>query len=248
MRNNNFKLQLNADKTEYIIVASPNVLPRVALRPININGIKIEPAASAKNLGVIFDKHLNMREHVNQICRKSQFLLRKIGDIRNCLTDITTEQLIHAYVTSQLDCCNSLLYGLPDTCIFKLQRILNCAARVICRKKKFDHVTPLLIKLHWLPVRQRIDYKLLLLCFKAQHGMAPCYLKDAIVPYKPGRSLREKHMLVVPPTQLKTCGDRSFNKAAPLLWNGLPLNIRCCDKLDMFKRLLKTHLFTIAYI
>ena len=159
--------------------------------------------------------------------------------------DIKTEQLIHAYVTSQLDCCISLLYGLPDSCILNLKL---CGQGYICPKKKFDHVTPLLIKLHWLPDRQRIDYKLLLLCFKAQHGLAPSYLKDAIVPCKPGRSLREKHLLVVPPTKLKTCGDRSFNKAAPLLWNGLPLNIRCCDKLDMFKRLLKTHLFTIAYI
>ena len=83
-RKNN-KLQLNADKTEYLIVASPNVLPKITLRPINISGIEIEPSVSAKNLGVMFDKHLNMCEHVNQICRKAQFLLKKIGDIKNCL-------------------------------------------------------------------------------------------------------------------------------------------------------------------
>ena len=129
MKNN--KLQLNADKTEYLIVASPNVLPKITLRPINISGIKIEPSVSAKNLGVMFDKHLNMCEHVNQICRKAQFLLKKIGDIRNCLSIVTTEHLIHAYVTSQLDCCNSLLYGLPNSCILKLQRIQNSAARIV---------------------------------------------------------------------------------------------------------------------
>ena len=81
MKNN--KLQLNADKTEYVIVASPNVLPKITLRPINISGIEIQPSVSAKNLGVMFDKHLNMCEHVYQICRKPQFLLKKIGDIRN---------------------------------------------------------------------------------------------------------------------------------------------------------------------
>ena len=105
----NNKLQLNADKTEYLVVASPNVLPKLSLRPINISGIEIQPSASAKNLRVLFDKHLNMCEHVNQICRKAQFILKKIGDIRNCLSVVTTEHLIHTYVTSQLDCWNFLL-------------------------------------------------------------------------------------------------------------------------------------------
>ena len=122
---------------------------------------------------------LNKCEHLNQICRKAQFLLKKIGDIRNCLSIVTTEHLIHGYVTSPLDCCNSLLYGLPNSCILKLQRIQNSAARIIYRRKKFDHVTPLLKQLHWLPIRQRIEYKLLLLCFKAQHDLErPVTLKD----------------------------------------------------------------------
>ena len=88
MKNN--KLQLNADKTEYLIVASPNVLSKITLRPINISGIEIEPSVCAMNVGVMFDKHLTMCEHVNQICRKAQFLLKKIGDIRNCLSIVTT--------------------------------------------------------------------------------------------------------------------------------------------------------------
>ena len=242
------RVELNADKTEYLIVASPNVLPKITLRPINISGIKIEPSVSAKNSGVMFDKHLNMCEHVNQICGKAQFLFKKIGDIRNCLSIVTTEHLIPAYVTSQLDCCNSLLYGLPNSCILKLQRVQNSAARIIYRRKKFDHVTPLLKQLHWLPIRQRIHYKLFLLRFKAQHDLAPSYLQDCIIPYSPCRPLRTKHLLVVPPTKLKTYGDRSFNKAAPLLWNKLPYHIRSCNKLDQFKRHLKSHLFNIAYL
>ena len=113
----------------------------------------------------------------------------------------------------------TLLYGLPNSCILKLQRTQNSAARIIYRRKKFDHVTPLLKELHWLAIRQRIQYKLLLLCFKAHHGLAASYLQYCIIPYSPCRPLRTKHLLVVPPTKLKTYGDRSFNKAAPLLWN-----------------------------
>ena len=175
---------------------------------------------------------------VDKISEKAQFLLKKIGDIRNCLSIVTTEHLIH--VTSQLDCCNSLLYGLPNSCILKIQRIQNSAARILYRRKKFDHVNPLLKQLHWLPIRQRMHYKLLLLCFKAQHGLAPSYFQDCIIPYSPCRPLRTKHLLVVPPTKLKTYGDRSFNKAAPLLWNKLPYHIQSCNKLDKFKRHLKS--------
>ena len=144
--------------------------------------------------------------------------------------------LIDAYVKSQLDCCNSLLDGLPNSCILKLQRIENSAEMIIYQRKKFDHVTPLLKHLHWLPIIQRIKYKLLLLCFKTQHGLAPSCLKDCIIPYSPCRPLRTKHLLVAPPTKLKTYGDRSLDKAAPLLWNNLPYHIRSCNKLDLFKR------------
>ena len=137
---------------------------------------------------------------------------------------------------------------MPNSCILRLQRIQNSAARIIYRRKKFDHVSPLLKQLHWLPIRQRIQYKLLLLCFKAQHGLAPSYFQDCIIPYSPCRPLRTKHLLVVPPTKLKTYGDRSFNKAAPFLWNKLPYHLQSCNKLDQFKRHLKSHLFNIAYL
>ena len=119
-----------------------------------------------------------------------QFLFKKISEIGDCLSVVTTEHFIHAYVTSYLDCCNSLLYGFPNSCILKLQRIKNSAARIIYRRQKFDHVTPLLKQLHW------IEYKFLLLCFKMQHGLEPSYLKDSIIPYTLCRPLRTKHLLV----------------------------------------------------
>ena len=121
----------------------------------------------------------------------------------------------------------------------------NCAARVIVRAPRRCHITPVLSELHWLPVRQRVEYKVLLLTYKAKHGLAPSYLSDMLVPYVPGRPLRsaESDLLVVPVTKLKTYGGRAFSTAAPSLWNKLPSNVKAACSVDIFKKLLKTHLF-----
>ena len=93
--------------------------------------------------------------------------------------------LLLVVVTSRLDYCNAVLYGLPDYLIQRLQYVMNAVAKVIICKRKFDHVTRLLIELHWLPVRQRIVFKILLYTFKALHGVTPMYLTELISPYIP---------------------------------------------------------------
>ena len=93
------------------------------------------------------------------------FALHKIGKIRQFLTKEATKQLVHALVISRIDFCNSLLYSLPDVHTNKLQRIQNSAARLITRTKCREHITPILKQLHWLPVKSRINYKILLLTY-----------------------------------------------------------------------------------
>ena len=130
-----------------------------------------------------------------------------------------------------------------------IQRILNSAAKLIVIAKKYDKVSPILKQLHWLPVKQRIEFKLLLQTYKAINDLGPRYLKELLTPHQPTRNLRsqDKMLLEVPRTNLITYGDRAFSVCAPKLWNSLPPHIKLSSSVDMFKRNLKTFLFSQAF-
>ena len=123
------------------------------------------------------------------------FLGRQITLYRDLYT--ATERLIHAFVTSKQDSYNSLLYGLPKYCIQKLQSVLNDAARLLTYTSKYDHITPVLAELHWLPVEKHIIFKILLLTYKALHSQAPTYISELLEPYKPARTLRSSSALLL---------------------------------------------------
>ena len=147
-------------------------------------------------------------------------------------------------VIASLDYCNSVLFGSTSKVIDRLQRSQNHTARIITGTRKYDHVTPALKKLHWLPVRQKINFKILMLTFKALNGLAPTYLKDIISPYvnKRGNLRSEtRHLLELPKVKARF-GERSFSFAAPWLRNLLPPVIKNSASIDIFKRSLKTFL------
>ncbi|KAL0154148.1 hypothetical protein M9458_050607 [Cirrhinus mrigala] len=157
--------------------------------------------------------------------------------------------LVHAFMTSRLDYCNALLGGCSASSINKLQIVQNAAARVLTRSRKYDHITPILKSLHWLPIGFCISYKILLLIYKALNGLAPAYLTSLLPRYNPSRSLRSQNsgLLVVPRIAKSTKGGRAFSHLAPKLWNSLPDNVRGSDTLSLFKSRLKTHLFSQAF-
>ena len=153
-------------------------------------------------------------------------------------------------MTSRLDYSNALLCGVNNTVINRLQRVQNAAARVITKTKKHEHITPILRTLHWLPVKFRIDYKIILYTFKILNGLTAEYLQELVNLYQPARSLRSQSsmLLCVPRARTRTYGNKRFDVAAASLWNTLPVTLRCSSSLACFKRELKTFLFRQAYL
>ena len=139
-------------------------------------------------------------------------------------------------MSSKLDHCNSLLYNVPKCTLKKLQSVQNAAARLITCSRKYDHITPILKELHWLPISERIKFKIMLLTFKALHQKSPVYIQDLVAYYQPPRILRSSNLLLLNPTNfhLKTDGSRAFAVSAPELWNSLLVSIRSYDNLSSF--------------
>ena len=127
-----------------------------------------------------------------------------------------------------------------------LQSVQNAAARLITGSRKYDHITSILFDLHWLPVSERIKFKIILLTHKAFHQTSPIYIQDLVRHYSTSRTLRSSYAFRLCPVNynLKSYGSRAFAVSAPELWNKLPVDIRSCDDLNLFKRKLKTHLFS----
>ena len=199
----------------------------------------------ARNIGVMFDSTLSLDRQISIVCKSALYSIRSISRIRKFLSMETAKSLIHALVTSKLDNCNAILYGLPKSQIQRLQYVLNSAARLVKLSRKHDHISPVLMELHWLPIEQRIKFKILLYVFKVINDMAPSYLRELLEPYKPTRSLRSgnKKLLKIQPYKLKSYGYRAFSVCAPQLWNALPLEIKECKSVLRFKKALKTYLF-----
>jgi len=171
--------------------------------------------------------------------------------VARSLSAEAVKAVVHAFISSRLDYCNSLLTGVNDGLLRWLQSVQNAAARLVAGTRRCEHITPALRQLHWLPVRQRIQYKLASLAFLALSGFAPDYVAGdcQLVADSRRRSLRsaERHVCSVP-RQNSTFGDRSFAAAGPRAWNELPFSL--CDtglSLTTFNAHLKTYLFSTVF-
>ncbi|XDV19494.1 hypothetical protein PO909_024959 [Leuciscus waleckii] len=211
---------LNESKTEMILFGPSE---SADTSKIKLGTLSPYLRHQVKNLGIICDSALKFDKQINQ----------------SFVTQKDLEKIVHSFIFSRLDYGNALYYGIQHKSLNRLQLVQNVAARLLTGTRKNEHITPVLRELHWLPVFYRINFKILLFVFKALHGRAPTYIADLIQVNKPKRALRSEslNLLVVPRTQRKMRGDRSFAAAASKLWNSLPPYIRECSSLIEFNPL-----------
>ena len=198
---------------------------------------------------MILDKNLSLSNHINEVCKIVTLTIRSIGRIRKYLSADSLKPLVNTLVTCRIDYTNSILYGSTDYDLNKLQRFQNTAARLIKGTKKNDHIMPILEELYWLPIRYRIQFKILLLAYKCLHGLAPQYLTELIKLRCPPRTLRWSNRLVLekPIINMVSYVQRAFSYAGPELWNTLPEHIKNSKSVNDFKKKLKTYSFQLAF-
>lgn len=206
---NNF-LHLNLSKLEALLFVPPSPAALSPVLPPCFSSL-VKPTIT--NLGVILDRELRMDSHISQVVRSCFFQLRRLSKLKPILTKRDLHTVIHAFVISRLDYANSLFYGSTTAATARLQLVQNAAARLLTGTRRREHVTPVLARLHWLPVRFRIRFKILLFVFKSLYLYAPPYLSQLVQPYLPGRSLRsaEHRLLQVPRVRTRMRGERAFS-------------------------------------
>ncbi|XP_072052036.1 uncharacterized protein [Amphiura filiformis] len=244
------RLVLNDSKTEVVHISSKFV-KTPSFPKLTIDTSEIEVSRVARNLGVIFNSSMDMKDHVKSVVRAASFAIYRIGKLRRYLDKSSVERLVHAFVSSRLDSCNAVLYGLQENEIAKLQRVQNTAARLVTKCRKDEHMKPVLRALHWLPVQQRIVYKIALLTYKALHGLAPRYISDLIEEYKPQRTLRSASQALLCTRSPKKCktkfyGRKIICRSCTKGMEQVAFQASFSIKHKLFQKGLKTHLFNVS--
>ena len=242
------RLKLNDDKTEVILFGSEEKRNSANLHSIKVGDSDINIVKDVRNLGLYLDSNLSMSTHVNFIIKSCYYHLRRLGQIRKLLTRDAANAIAVSTIISRLDYCNSCLWGINSKEIDKLQKIQNSAARIVSGVKKFDHISPILKELHWLPVEKRIQHKLLSITYACVNKIAPEYLIETVPRHIPVRHLRSASKLrlelpSVDETNKPRSGGKSFQNAAPKLWNSLPEELQLSKNIQCFRKGLKTYLF-----
>ena len=175
--------------------------------------------------------------HTKYLCKSLVCHFRNLFKIRKYLNKESAAKFVYAFITSKLDYCNSLFYGLPNYQLRKLQLLQNMAARFVSCARNFDYIRPILVKLHCLPISYRVVFKLLSQVFKALNGIGPRYLVELLKCQSHSRTLRSNslELLLQQKSNTKTYGDRAFSTCAPRLWNNIHLDIRRSNSVSTFK-------------
>ena len=252
------KLKLNEQKTEVLLCGPSSRRETVPVDCLSVGEASIPFSNVVKTLGVTLDAELSMEQHVSAVVRSCFFHIRSLSKVRPYITYKAASSIAVCLILLKLDYCNSLLSGLPQKQIKRLQAVQNAAARTVMKcktktnkkkQKNPDHITPILRQLHWLPIQKRIRHKILSATYRSVHDNTLLYLSDLLQKHNPSRLLRSasRSLLDVPgsrDSKTKRYGQRAFRYVAPSLWNVLPENIKEKDSIQSFRPSLKTHFFT----
>lgn len=238
-------LKLNQAKTEILLISSRQSR-HPFFRLFNVGDEnQVTPSNSVRDLGAFISADMTVGKHITAVCKTSYWTLRNLARVRKYLTDTATHAAARSLILSRLDFHNALLHQGPAYQLQRLQRVQNTAARLVVGAERRAPSRPILSSLHWLPIEARINYKVCIFAFRAIRKTGPSYLVELISEQKSTRLRSSSHgcTLVVQRTRTVTFGDRSFQVAAPRLWNSLPRTLRDCTDEKQFRRGLKTHLF-----
>jgi hypothetical protein len=239
------RLSVNPSKTEYLLIGTSQQRAKLISKSLSFRNNLLIPSENCRNLDVIFDSSLLFTKHISNICRSSFHQIRQLRQIRSSLDSNSAIVLANALVSAKLDYCNSLYYNLPDYSLKRLQLVQNALARVVVPSaKRNQHISPTLSKLHWLPIKKRITFKIASLTYKTLHFNEPSYLFNLLTFENNSRNLRSSntrrlHVPLIKNEQAR----RSFSFAAPTVWNSLPSDLRCEPSISSFHARLKTYLF-----
>ena len=243
-------LLLNPNKSEVIQFTTTRGRDRVDdVTSLNVSNAAVKPSSTVKSLGVTLDRKLSFDAHVANVCRLCYYHIRALRHVRQSLPVDVAKTVACSIIGSRLDYCNSLLAGTSKSNLIRLQRVQNTLARVIVCHGKFDHITPVLKELHWLPVEKRVTFKLATLTFNIKSTGQPVYLRQLLSDYEPARTLRSSSKRLLAVNVANTVlATRGFRYSAVAVWNSLPDDIRNSANIDIFKRKVKAHLFKTAFV
>ena len=246
---NSNKLLLNPSKTEFLLIGTKQQRLKFSqITTLSLGNDIIPVSSSARNLGFIFDSDMSFTDQINSLSKSCHFHIRDTRRIRHLLFLSAATALANSHVSSKFYYCNSLYNGISQANLNKIQRIQNTLARVVTNTSKLEHITPILKKLHWLPIIQRIDYKLCLLTYKTLQIQKPTILYNNLSFPSHSLATRSSDSSVLSIPYVRTSlGKRAFSVFAPRLWNSLPPDTRNSLSLSTFRSKLKTHLFKLAF-
>ena len=228
-------LKLNPSKTEIILFTPDGSQKLIGLVHPNTGHIRFKN--TVKLLGVSLDDTLKLESHVNSVISSCYYHLRNIGKLKHRLSPDDLLTLTHSVISSKLDYCNVILFGLDPSLIEKLQKVQNAAARLIYKLPKRSSISEVIRKLHWLRVEQRCVYKILLIVYKRFSHTCPSFLCSLLeISNLETRELKCTYYYT-------KYGKRAFRYTAPRLWNELPSALKNEESINTFKKGLKTYLF-----